>query len=205
VPDLPGQDTFTGELLHSADYKHADQLDGKRVVVVGAGNTGCDIAVEAAQRAEAAYHSTRRAYWYAPKYALGRPADQVSDLIFSLRLPIRLTQGCSRRPPGWSSAATSGSGCPPPTTASSRPTRSSTSSCSTTSATATSPRSPTSTASTATTVVFTDGSRVEADLVVFATGYLIRFPFLARRRAAWQDGRPCCTATSSTPTATTCS
>ena len=38
------------------------------------------------------WHSTRRGYWYAPKYVLGRPADQVNDRILALRLPLRLRQ-----------------------------------------------------------------------------------------------------------------
>ena len=67
-------------------------MRGKKVLVVGAGNTGCDIAVEAAQAAAKCWHSSRRGYWYAPKYALGRPADQVNDRILALRLPLRLRQ-----------------------------------------------------------------------------------------------------------------
>ncbi len=65
--------------MHASSYKDPAQLRGKRVLVVGAGNTGCDIAVEAAQQASRCWHSTRRGYWYAPKYVLGRPADQVND------------------------------------------------------------------------------------------------------------------------------
>jgi hypothetical protein len=67
-------------------------LRGKKVLVVGAGNTGCDIAVEAAQQASRCWHSTRRGYWYAPKYAFGRPADQVNDRILKLRVPLRMRQ-----------------------------------------------------------------------------------------------------------------
>jgi len=60
--------------------------------VVGAGNTGCDIAVEAAQQGSRCWHSARRGYWYAPKYALGRPADQVNDRVHALHLPLRVRQ-----------------------------------------------------------------------------------------------------------------
>jgi cation diffusion facilitator CzcD-associated flavoprotein CzcO len=69
IPQYPGQDTFTGEIKHSADYKRADVVRGKRVLVVGAGNTGCDVAVESAQNAKETYHSTRRGYYYNPSYA----------------------------------------------------------------------------------------------------------------------------------------
>jgi thioredoxin reductase len=190
APRYPGQDTFTGELMHSADYKSADQLDGKRVVVVGAGNTGCDVIVEAAQRGAAAYHSTRRGYWYTPKYVMGKPTDQVSDLVFSLRLPVRLTQTMFEatnrlvvgsyerfglRPPDHRLLETHpvvnqqlfyyvGHGDITPKPDIERFDRD--------------------------TVVFTDGSQIEADLVVFATGYLIRFPFLAEGTFPGEPGRP---------------
>lgn len=44
--DLPGQSTFTGEIRHSSTYKGVAGLKGKRVVVVGAGESGVDIATE---------------------------------------------------------------------------------------------------------------------------------------------------------------
>ncbi len=88
MPQYPGLESFTGELRHSADYKSADMLRGRRVLVIGAGNTGCDIAVEAAQHAGSVLHSTRRGYYYNPKYALGRPSDQTADLLLALRVPL---------------------------------------------------------------------------------------------------------------------
>ena len=48
-PVMSGE--FHGRQLHSAEYKTPDLLAGKRVLVVGAGNSGCDIAVESAQHA----------------------------------------------------------------------------------------------------------------------------------------------------------
>ena len=47
VPDYPGR--FDGRSLHSAEYRNAGDLAGERVLVVGAGNSGCDLAVDAAQ------------------------------------------------------------------------------------------------------------------------------------------------------------
>lgn len=177
-PAYPGQEDFTGQLLHSADYRSAAQLAGKRVVVVGAGNTGCDVAVEAAQRARATFHSTRRAYWYAPKYAFGRPADQVSDAIFALRLPLRLTQALFQATARLVVGRYERFGLPTPDHRFLE----------------THPivnqqllyhvghgaitPKPDIDHFAGDEVVFTDGSRVTADLVLFATGYLIRFPFL---------------------------
>jgi thioredoxin reductase len=190
LPDYPGLDRFEGEVMHAAEYKSADQLAGRRVVVVGAGNTGCDIIVEAAQRAEAAFHSTRRAYWYAPKYALGRPADQVSELIFALNLPTRLTQALFETTAKLVVGRYERLGLPTPDHrflethpivnqqllyyvghGAIRP-------------------KPDIERFEGREVAFTDGSRVEADLVVFATGYRIRFPFLDRDALIWQDDRP---------------
>lgn len=92
MPDYPGLADFTGGVMHSAQYKDPSVLEGRRVLVVGAGNTGCDIAVEAAQNAEHCLHSTRRGYWYAQKYTFGRPADQVADVFFGLNLPTPVIQ-----------------------------------------------------------------------------------------------------------------
>ena len=92
LPRYEGLEEFRGEVMHASSYKDPAQLRGKRVLVVGAGNTGCDLAVEAAQQASRCWHSTRRGYWYAPKYVLGRPADQVNDALLSWRVPLRLRQ-----------------------------------------------------------------------------------------------------------------
>ncbi|WP_412750818.1 flavin-containing monooxygenase [Krasilnikovia sp. M28-CT-15] len=84
--------SFDGTTMHSRDYDTAADFTGKRVLVVGAGNSGCDIAVEAAQTAESVAISMRRGYYFVPKYILGKPADQVGDASQSLRLPIGLVR-----------------------------------------------------------------------------------------------------------------
>jgi cation diffusion facilitator CzcD-associated flavoprotein CzcO len=86
VPEVPGR--FDGEWLHSVRYKTPEILRGKRVLVVGAGNSGCDIAVESGQHAARTFLSVRRGYRYIPKYAFGRPIDQVGELALRLRLPL---------------------------------------------------------------------------------------------------------------------
>ncbi len=45
-PDWPGVDTFTGDLRHSADYREPSAYAGKRVLVVGAGNSATEIALD---------------------------------------------------------------------------------------------------------------------------------------------------------------
>ena len=73
LPELPG--TFDGEVLHSVEYRSPELFQGRRVLVVGGGNSGCDIAVDAAQNAVAASLSLRRGYHFVPKHIFGRPAD----------------------------------------------------------------------------------------------------------------------------------
>jgi putative flavoprotein involved in K+ transport len=46
VPDWPG--VFAGEIVHSADYRNPAPSRGRRVLVVGAGNSGAEIAVDLA-------------------------------------------------------------------------------------------------------------------------------------------------------------
>jgi cation diffusion facilitator CzcD-associated flavoprotein CzcO len=85
-PEYPGQ--FAGEILHSSEYKTPDTLEGKRVLVVGAGNSGCDIAAESATHARKTFLSTRRGYYYMPKFFFGRPVDQVGELLLNLGVPL---------------------------------------------------------------------------------------------------------------------
>jgi cation diffusion facilitator CzcD-associated flavoprotein CzcO len=43
MPEWPGQETFQGEFIHSAEFRHADDYIGKKVLIVGPGNSGVDI------------------------------------------------------------------------------------------------------------------------------------------------------------------
>jgi len=73
LPHYPG--TFSGEMRHSASYDSMEEFAGKRVLVIGGGNSGCDIACDAAQAADAAFISLRRGYHFIPKRIFGMPAD----------------------------------------------------------------------------------------------------------------------------------
>ena len=72
-PEISG--TFTGWQRHSKDYSSPSEFNNQRVLIVGAGNSGCDIATEAARNAKAAYISMRRGYHFLPKVIFGKPAD----------------------------------------------------------------------------------------------------------------------------------
>jgi cation diffusion facilitator CzcD-associated flavoprotein CzcO len=75
-PKYPG--TFEGAFMHSKDYRSPAQLSGRRVLVIGGGNSACDIASEAARVGSSACISLRRGYWFLPKTLMGFP---LVDLI----------------------------------------------------------------------------------------------------------------------------
>ena len=179
MPAYEGIDDFRGELIHASAYKDATQLRGKRVLVVGAGNTGCDIAVEAAQQATKCWHSTRRGYWYAPKYVLGRPADQVNDLVLALRVPLWLRQWLFHRTLRVTVGDVTRFGLPEPDhrVYETHPIANSQLIYYVGHGTIT--PVPDIARFWAASVELTDGEQIEPDLVVLATGYLPRFEFLA--------------------------
>ncbi|WP_448809149.1 flavin-containing monooxygenase [Agromyces bauzanensis] len=87
VPDFRGE--FAGELMHTSAYKSAKVFEGRRVLIIGAGNSGCDIAVDAVHHAASVDLSVRRGYYFVPRYLFGRPADTLNQ---GRPLPARLKQ-----------------------------------------------------------------------------------------------------------------
>jgi len=90
-PDIPGR--FTGARLHSADYRSPTDpvaIAGQRVLVIGAGNSGCDIAVECSKHAAVTVHSTRRGYFVVPRFVFGRPADLRGERLLKMHAPLWL-------------------------------------------------------------------------------------------------------------------
>ena len=188
MPTVPG--AFEGLTMHSCGYKSPEIFRGRRVLVVGAGNSGCDIAVEAGRHAERAFLSVRRGYHFIPKYAFGRPTDQVGEVGHRLHLPLgvrrRLNDLVLRtvvgRPEDYGlpkpdhrlleshpivnsqilAAIRRGEVQPRPDLLELRGRE----------------------------AVFRDGRAEPIDLVVFATGYRVTFPFLDARDLNSSDGRP---------------
>lgn len=74
-PTFTGEENFNGKIMHAVDYHDSDQLKGKKVLVVGAGNSGVDIACDAAFNADEAFISMRRGYHFLPKHIFGEPVD----------------------------------------------------------------------------------------------------------------------------------
>lgn len=76
MSEFTGSETFTGECFHSWEYKDAERCKGKRVLVVGIGNSGGDIAVEISRSAEKTFLSTRNGAWVAGRMSNnGLPLD----------------------------------------------------------------------------------------------------------------------------------
>ena len=88
-PPFPGQESFTGEQLHSHHYREPDErFEGKRVLVLGIGNSamrhrGRDLA----RRPSMTYLAMRRGAYVIPKYIAGKPTDELAPEWMS-HLPV---------------------------------------------------------------------------------------------------------------------
>lgn len=87
MPTLPGE--FSGELMHSSEYRSPETFKGKRVLIVGCGNSGADIAVDAVHHAASVDISLRRGYYFLPKFIKGQPIDTLGG---KLKLPRQVKQ-----------------------------------------------------------------------------------------------------------------
>ena len=182
---------FDGEIMHSSAYRSPKQLRDKRVLVVGAGNSACDIARDAAHSSSAIVTmSFRRGYWFVPKFLLGFPTHDVVATIELIPMPnvarrflfeasLWLLQGPPSRynlpDPDYhiDQAHPTMSDDIPRLAAHGRIVV-----------------SPEISHYEGPRVVFTDGTSGVFDLIVFATGYQIRFPFIDDHLVNGPDGRP---------------
>lgn len=185
MPTFPGQ--FAGELLHTSAYKSAALFEGKRVLIVGAGNSGCDIAVDAVHRARRVDISVRRGYYFVPKYVFGRPADTLGGKI---RLPAWLKQRVDATILRWFSGDPVRMGFPKPEYRmyESHPVVNSLIlhhiGHGDVKVRADIERLD------GHTVRFKDGSAADYDLILAATGYRLHYPFLAPECLNWQGMAP---------------
>ena len=88
-PAFPGADGFPGTQMHAHSYVDNSMLAGKRVVVLGMGNSAMDIAVESSYVAERTYLAARQGVWIVPKYIFGKPVDQIRN---DPRIPFKIRQ-----------------------------------------------------------------------------------------------------------------
>lgn len=75
----PGADSFTGRILHSMDFHDGGDFAGQRVVVVGMGASGVDIAADLSRHAAQTLLSVRRGLHVVPKQLFGMSVDLIAD------------------------------------------------------------------------------------------------------------------------------
>ena len=177
-PPFPGQEEFDGEQMHAHDYKTPDVLAGKRVLVLGVGNSATDIAVEASRNAERTLLAMRRGAWIIPKYLKGRPTDELANPIVT-RLPLGMFRALYKRTLKLASGHPTDFGLPEPDhkLGEAHPTISSDLLPRIGHGDITVKPNLDSFAG-GRTVRFVDGSEEEIDLAIWCTGYRISFPFL---------------------------
>ncbi|MDY3559747.1 NAD(P)-binding domain-containing protein [Gemmata sp. JC673] len=90
VPTFPG--TFAGTTLHAGRYRTPESFAGQRVLVLGAGNSGCDIACEVSRVADRTVLAMRHGVHLIPKYLFGRPLDKLVPPWMWRHLPLRAQQ-----------------------------------------------------------------------------------------------------------------
>ncbi|XP_077038039.1 flavin-containing monooxygenase 5-like isoform X2 [Agelaius phoeniceus] len=181
LSSFPGLEKFEGCYLHSRDYKNPQPFFGKRVVVVGIGNSGIDIAVELSHTAKQVFLSTRRGSWVLHRVAdNGYPFDvsyasrflhliqnlvpkSILNSLMEWKLNARFDHTLYGLKPKHGVLDTH------PTVNDDLPNR------------IISGRvrvKPNIQEFTETSAIFEDGTREDVDAIVFATGYSFSFPFL---------------------------
>ncbi|MTD45975.1 NAD(P)-binding protein [Conexibacter sp. W3-3-2] len=177
-PAYPGADAFAGEQLHAVDYDDARAFEGRRVLVVGMGNSAMDIASDLSLVADHVVLSVRHGSWVVPKRLLGKPADQVTSPWAAVHVPLALRQAVSQTLLRLVSGPPERYGLPKPQRGlfEDHPTISDTI-LSRISHGRITPRGAISRLE-ADGVVFADGVREQLDAIVWCTGYRVDMPFL---------------------------
>jgi len=183
MPDLPGE--FAGRVMHSSEYRSPRQLQDRRVLVIGCGNSGADIAVDAVHHAASVDLSVRRGYYFVPKFLFGKPTDTIGG---RLRLPRRLKQRLDSALIRAVMGRPSDYGLPDPDYRmyESHPVMNSLVLHHLGHGDITPRRDVASVEGE--TVTFTDGERADYDVVLLATGYRLHYPFIDRAHLNWPEG-----------------
>lgn len=180
MPNLPGQ--FAGTLMHSSEYRSPSIFNDQRVLIVGCGNSGADIAVDAVHHAKSVDISLRRGYYFLPKFINGRPIDTLGG---KLKLPRKAKQRLDAAMIRTIIGKPSDYGLPDPDYQmyESHPVINSLVLHHLGHGDITPQRD--INAIEGHTVTFSDGSSGDYDLILMATGYLLDYPFIERKYLNW--------------------
>jgi dimethylaniline monooxygenase (N-oxide forming) len=188
-PAFPGSEGFEGEQIHVHYYREPDVLRGKRVLVLGIGNSATDIAVEASRIADQTFLAMRRGAYIMPKYLNGKPTDEAASKLLTL-MPLAVQRFVLARMLGMTAGDMTAYGLPKPDHKLLE-------------------AHPTVSAELLSrlghgdiavkpnidrfgggrSVRFVDGSAEEIDLVIYCTGYRITFPFFDETVISARDNR----------------
>lgn len=188
-PPFPGADAYEGEQMHVHHYREPDVLEGKRVLVLGIGNSAVDVAVESSRIAEKTFLAMRRGAYVLPKFLGGKPIDESAPPLMTY-LPISVQRFFFNRLLKMSIGEMTDYGLPKPDhkLLEAHPTVSS----------ELLPRLGHGDITAKPNISrfvggrgvrFEDGSEEEIDLVIYCTGYAISFPFLDEQVFVARDNR----------------
>ncbi|WVZ55571.1 hypothetical protein U9M48_006212 [Paspalum notatum var. saurae] len=90
VPRVKGRERFTGEVLHSSAYRSGERFKGKRVLVVGCGNSGMEMCLDLCERGATPFMSVRSGVHVLPREMFGRSTFGIAMSLLKWRLPIKL-------------------------------------------------------------------------------------------------------------------
>lgn len=89
-PDFPGELDDSVEVTHAHYYRNSEGYEDKNVLVLGIGNSACDIAVETSRVSKMTYLAMRRGAWIIPKYIGSTPIDEIAPGWIATRAPFWL-------------------------------------------------------------------------------------------------------------------
>jgi cation diffusion facilitator CzcD-associated flavoprotein CzcO len=178
LPTFPGE--FSGAAIHSSAYRTPERFAGQRVLVVGASQSGLELAAELAEVTARTFVSCRRGYHVFPRYLLGRPTDSF-DAPAPNHLPWRFVRGSLGALFAVTRARPPRGGFPAPLSPILEETEPVLATAKLAEALGTKALSvkPNVERLDGSSVHFADGSAEAVDAIVYATGYRISFPFLS--------------------------